>query len=153
MPISYELGDATEPSTGVLVHVVNDRGGWGKGFVKAISARWSAPERRFRAWAKGRESGAFELGQVQFVSISDHLFVANVLAQHGYRTKSNPVPLQYDALEQGLDAVALFARDRRLGVHMPRIGCGLAGGSWDRVEALIASSLDGIDVTVFDYGS
>ncbi|WP_285749234.1 hypothetical protein [Lentzea sp. NBRC 105346] len=35
---------------------------------------------------------------------------------------------------------------------MPRIGCGLAGGEWDRIEPLITSELvdHDIPVTVYD---
>lgn len=38
---------------------------------------------------------------------------------------------------------------------LPRIGCGLAGGTWERVEELIALnlSLRGIPVTVYDLAS
>jgi len=36
---------------------------------------------------------------------------------------------------------------------MPRIGCGLAGGDWSRIEPLIAETLcaSDIDVTVYDF--
>lgn len=39
-------------------------------------------------------------------------------------------------------------------VHMPRIGCELAGGKWFRVEPLIQERLvgRGIAVTVYDRG-
>jgi O-acetyl-ADP-ribose deacetylase (regulator of RNase III) len=39
-------------------------------------------------------------------------------------------------------------------VHMPRIGCGLAGGKWERIEPLITHRLTerGITVTVYDHG-
>lgn len=38
---------------------------------------------------------------------------------------------------------------------MPRIGCGLAGGTWDRVEPLVGERLvaRGIPVTVYDFGA
>ncbi|THA79646.1 hypothetical protein E6R60_03350 [Streptomyces sp. A0642] len=38
-------------------------------------------------------------------------------------------------------------------VHMPRIGCGLAGGTWSRIEPLIEKRLTGrgIPVTVYDF--
>jgi len=38
---------------------------------------------------------------------------------------------------------------------MPRIGCGLAGGAWTRVEPLIAETLlaADLDVTVYDFAS
>ncbi|WP_435642688.1 hypothetical protein ACR9VJ_06005 [Streptomyces sp. H49] len=37
---------------------------------------------------------------------------------------------------------------------MPRIGCGLAGGKWSRVEPLVTERLvgRGISVTVYDHG-
>ncbi|SEQ20797.1 hypothetical protein SAMN04487983_1003320 [Streptomyces sp. yr375] len=37
---------------------------------------------------------------------------------------------------------------------MPRIGCGLAGGTWSRVEPLVAERLveRGVAVTVYDHG-
>ncbi len=40
--IRYIKGDATQPQAGgnkVIAHVCNDLGGWGKGFVMAISKR------------------------------------------------------------------------------------------------------------------
>jgi hypothetical protein len=35
---------------------------------------------------------------------------------------------------------------------MPRIGCGLAGGKWERIEPLVVSALSakGVAVTVYD---
>jgi hypothetical protein len=38
-------------------------------------------------------------------------------------------------------------------VHMPRIGCGLAGGRWERIEPLIIASLCDRDIvaTVYDH--
>jgi len=39
-------------------------------------------------------------------------------------------------------------------VHMPRIGCGLAGGTWDRIEPIIVRALceHDVAVTVYDFG-
>ncbi|MEU8679992.1 hypothetical protein [Streptomyces sp. NPDC048611] len=48
--------------------------------------------------------------------------------------------------------VAGKAQELGASVHMPRIGCGLAGGTWSRVEPLVAARLTrcGIPVTVYD---
>jgi O-acetyl-ADP-ribose deacetylase (regulator of RNase III) len=46
--INYVRGDATVPSVKgvkVIAHVCNDSGGWGKGFVLALSRRWPEPEK------------------------------------------------------------------------------------------------------------
>ena len=39
-------------------------------------------------------------------------------------------------------------------VHMPRIGCGLAGGKWERIEPLIERTLlaRAVPTTVYDHG-
>jgi hypothetical protein len=34
---------------------------------------------------------------------------------------------------------------------MPRIGCGLAGGKWERIEPLIISGLSAHDIAVTVY--
>ena len=55
MPINYLEGDATQPignGPKIIVHVCNDIGGWGKGFVVAISKRWKEPEAEYRRWYK-----------------------------------------------------------------------------------------------------
>lgn len=49
IPIKYVIGDATEPQgTGrkIIAHVCNDCGGWGAGFVLALSAKDYRPESR-----------------------------------------------------------------------------------------------------------
>ncbi|MEX3101111.1 MULTISPECIES: Appr-1-p processing protein [unclassified Streptomyces] len=57
-------------------------------------------------------------------------------------------------IDAALERLAVPVRDLGASVHMPRIGCGLAGGAWPRVEPLIAERLvrEGIAVTVYDQG-
>ena len=57
--ITFVRGDATTPSgkgPKIIAHVCNDIGGWGKGFVLALSRRWPEPERAYRAWHRDRKS-------------------------------------------------------------------------------------------------
>jgi hypothetical protein len=48
--------------------------------------------------------------------------------------------------------LAAKARELNATVHMPRIGCGLAGGTWERIEPLIQRTLidAGIEAHVYD---
>lgn len=155
MMIHYLKGDATRPvgeGNRIIVHVSNDVGGWGKGFVLAISKRWKAPEREFRAWYASK--AGFELGAVQFVEVEEGLWVANLVGQHGLLADEEGLPpVRYAAIAEGLKKVAGFALERQASVHMPRIGCGLAGGTWDKVEPMIETALvkAGIEVTVYDF--
>lgn len=158
--ITYATGDATAPvgdGPSLIAHVCNDRGAWGAGFSGAITRRWRRPEQEYRDWylASMRHPGsvlAFALGNTWFTPVLDGgIWVASMVAQHGTRGPGNPKPIRYDALASCLGQVAEFA-DAEMSVHMPRIGCGLAGGTWDRVEPLITGHLTGrgISVTVYD---
>ncbi|MFG3249417.1 macro domain-containing protein [Streptomyces sp. NPDC048187] len=155
--IRYVRGDATAPSVKgvkVIAHVCNDLGGWGKGFVLAVSRRWPEPEAAYRAWHRDRASNDFGLGAVQFVQVERYVWVANMIGQRGTRTGSKGVPVRYEAIDAALGRVADRAAELDASVHMPRIGCGLAGGKWSRVEPLISERLvgRGVPVTVYDHG-
>lgn len=155
LEVKYINGDATQPigqRNRIIVHVCNDVGGWGKGFVMAVSKRWKEPETKYRAWARSKE--AFELGEVQFVQVEPTIWVANLIGQHDVRRGiDGSPPVRYEAIRQGLAKVREFAREIDGSVHMPRIGCGLAGGTWDRIEPAITHELTGMDIetVVYDF--
>jgi len=151
--IQYTKGDATAPQSEenkIIVHICNDIGGWGKGFVMAISKRWKKPENQYREWFKSKDG--FELGKVQFVQVEEDLWVANLIGQHKINKDENGnAPIRYDAIEDGLKEVASFAKESNASVHMPRIGCGLAGGKWEMIEPIILQRLSNNDVEVVVY--
>lgn len=155
MMIKYLTGDATRPTGDghkLIVHVCNDLGKWGRGFVTAVSKRWKQPEAFYRDSFKIKPP---QLGEVQFVSIDPLTTVANIIGQHGIRSPRNtkaPPPIRYEAVREGLEKVAAFSLKYNASVHMPRIGCGLAGGSWEDVEPIIMSTLieKGVSVSVYD---
>ncbi|MET9882314.1 macro domain-containing protein [Streptomyces sp. NPDC006430] len=149
-------GDATGPQAKgpkIIAHLCNDIGGWGKGFVLALSRRWPEPEADFRAWHRGRAGNDYGLGAVRLVQVEEDTWVANMVGQRGIRTDSGGVPIRYDAVERCLAALTEHAVERGASVHMPRIGCGLAGGTWPRIEPLITRTLcaRGVVVTVYDH--
>lgn len=155
MTITYLRGDATAPTaTGprIICHVCNDAGGWGRGFVLALSQRWPQPEAEYRAWHERGEAGGFRLGAIQIVEVAPSMHVANLVAQHGTRAVRGVPPIRYEALRPCLEELARRAAELEASVHMPRIGCGLAGGSWPEVEAIIDATLvrTGVPVHVYD---
>ena len=76
-----------------------------------------------------------------------------MVGQRGMRTGSKGVPVRYEAIDTALGTVADRAVELGASVHMPRIGCGLAGGKWSRVEPIIEGRLtgEGVPVTVYDH--
>jgi hypothetical protein len=87
------------------------------------------------------------------VEVEPDLFVANLVGQHGLRRSGGSPPIRYEALGSGLAKVRGHALARSATVHMPRIGCGLAGGKWEEVELIVEKELAsrGVPVTVYDF--
>lgn len=155
-PLRIIKGDATSPQASgpkIIAHICNDLGGWGKGFVVAVSRRWPEPEREYRRWHRDRAGNDFGLGAVQLVSVRPGTWVANMIGQHGMKQGSAGPPIRYNAVERCLATLAGHAAQLGASVHMPRIGCGLAGGKWELIEPIVARTLSehGIAVTVYDF--
>jgi O-acetyl-ADP-ribose deacetylase (regulator of RNase III) len=164
--IEYVVGDATRPQgegARLIAHVCNNEGGWGSGFVVALSRRNKTPEMQYREWYRSGSWSTvpFELGYVQLADFTEpDVKVVNMIAQDGIRrSQSAPPAISYPALRQCLDYLGQGATSwcEVTGVvpsiHMPRIGCGLGGGEWSTVEEIILESLVdiyGLSVTVYD---
>ena len=160
--ITYVHGNACKhwgDAPAIIAHVCNDQGGWGRGFVLAISGRWPEPKLQYRSWANEQWPENLPLGEIQMVPVQQApqrpLWVANMIAQAGYVGRGRSIALRYDALEWALKRLADRALDLGAQVHMPRIGCGLAGGTWDQVQPLIQRLLvqAGVSCTVYDLST
>lgn len=93
----------------------------------------------------------FALGAAQFVQVSPDAWVANVIGQRGMKTGSSGPPVRYDAIRTGLAHVAQKVEELGASDHMPRIGCGLAGGTWGKIEPLILEELSERDIPTYVY--
>lgn len=160
-------GDATSPEitdphqVAVIAHVCNNIGGWGAGFVLAISKKWSEPEAQYRRMCREHLElikAGFSvplLGTLQVVPVEDQIAVANMVAQHG---TGGGKPLKYTALTQVMQKLAHrirfeYEENTHVSIHCPKFGAGLAGGKWELIEELIKEIWcdAGIDVTVYEF--
>lgn len=185
MKINYVVGDATAPvGTGskMIVHCCNDIGGWGHGFVMALSKRWKHVESAYLYWAvqsgpvrmnktaekslnaeigdhKYGMSGKFELGQIQWVHAEDNTYVVNLIGQHrcGNLTIAGieVPPVDYRSIREGFARVLELHQKAKGGfsLHLPRLGCGLAGGKWSEILKILKEVFKGVDIkiTVYDF--
>ncbi len=165
MSIKYVKGDifsSIPKNMNILIpHVCNDVGGWGSGFVLAVSKFSKEPENQYRSWFKDNETSAitsntdFKLGETQIVDCGN-IQVANMIAQHKTISHGEMVPIRYWALTRCMMYIAHKMKQRTV-VHAseiwcPHFGSGLACGRWDFIETLIKEIwVDaGIPVTVFE---
>lgn len=166
MKIHFVKGDATKPQGEghkYIIHICNDIGGWGSGFVLSLRENWPEAEKSYRSLKK------YELGMVDFVEVAHEphfVYVANMIAQRNVKDDGlGAPPIRYGALARCLEVVKDDITNFRswmehtdvieapVSIHMPRIGCGLAGGKWEFVMHLIYETFlyDGFcDVYVYD---
>jgi O-acetyl-ADP-ribose deacetylase (regulator of RNase III) len=142
-------GDATIPISTrvVIVHVCNNVGAWGAGFVIPLGKRY--PEARESYYKMHKEYETI-LGAVQFVNVEpEHdVYVANLIGQDNIRYVQNIPPVRYEAIREGLKKVREFCIEKGLQVQMPKIGSGLAGGNWEIISDIIQSELSSHNVPV-----
>jgi O-acetyl-ADP-ribose deacetylase (regulator of RNase III) len=154
MNINYIIGDATHPvgeGQKIIVHVSNDVGGWGRGFVLALSKRWKEPEKLYR------EQKTYVLGKIEMIRVEPDICVVNMIAQHDVKPTLVPFgkgfttvpPIRYDALKECLKTINDIAVRTNSTIHMPKIGSGLAGGKWSEIEEIIKETLT-VEVTVYN---
>jgi O-acetyl-ADP-ribose deacetylase (regulator of RNase III) len=161
--MSYQiiLGDATNPQDSgfkLIPHVCNDAGGWGSGFVIALSRKWLEPEKAYREWHYSRSCNIegfevaipFGLGRIQLATVSPEITVANMIAQSGFDYNLRP-PIRYGALAKCMFRVLQQARRLQASIHCPKFGAGLAGGDWNVIEQMIQEIWVENDLSVTVY--
>lgn len=156
--INYIIGDATNPPVtkgaySVICHCCNTMGAWGAGFVIPLGNRYPSAKKEYIKFIQ-KTPLAQRLGNVSYVKVTRNIVVANIMGQSRiYRDSEGNIPLNYEALKKGLENV--LERFNKYNVpytiHMPRIGCGLAGGDWNIVENIVKEVFSANDVEVYVY--
>ncbi|MFB4359813.1 macro domain-containing protein [Pantoea sp. BS_8] len=141
--IHYHSGDASIPfkESVIILHVVNNLGKWGKGFVLSLSKRYPLAKEKYLASSRI----GYKMGDVQFIEVDtlNRVFVANMVAQEGIKKSQRDAKryISYEALEECLEIASDYALCNRLEVQMPMIGAGLGGGDWQVIIDIIKDKL------------
>ena len=149
--IIYLKGDATNPrveGNKILIHCCNNLGMMGRGIAKTIREKWPNVYEKYREWSRKPD---FKLGEVQFVKVAGDLVVGNMIGQEGVGFTNGIPPIRYEAVDKCLKKVAETAIKYKASVIAPRLGSGLAGGDWNKIEALIVENLCKKDIDVYIY--
>lgn len=136
MPLQHHKGDLLESPCTVIAHGCNCFNTMGSGIARAIRARYPDAYRVDCTTQRGDRS---KLGTYTTCSYPDRR-IFNLYTQYRYGT--DRLHLDYEALVEALVAMRDWLDEHDPSqneiVGLPRIGCGLAGGSWEIVEELIA---------------
>lgn len=139
--IYYKKGNLLESTETIIIHQVNCQGKMNSGVAKAIREAYPKVYTDYL----GLEVSSLLLGCVQYVEV-DNKTIVNLFGQDNYlpRTVRNT---SYDALEEGFRKIK---RDLKGNLAIPKIGCGLGGGDWRIVSAIIETVFDDRDVIVYE---
>ncbi len=152
--IKFIHGSVLEPRGNedkVICQLVNDQARtWGGGVARSAARKFPSGQEAFAAWISTIPRSA-RLGAVHFAPVGRFIAIASLVAQQGYGHSTSP-RIRYLALEHCFEKVQDYASRHSATVHMPRIGAGQSGGSWETVEEIVRSVLvsKGISVTVYD---
>lgn len=133
-------GDLLTCDADVLCHQTNYHGVMGGGVALAIANKLFSPEdySRYVDYCAGK--GEALIGSVQYIqsSINPRYTVANLFSQDERLIDGAGIATSYAALEKCLSFVEQYAYSTNKTVALPGgIGCGIAGGDWKRVRAII----------------
>ena len=119
----------------------------GAGIAKSVAAHFPPALEADRQTPKGERT---KLGTCSFAEIETphgKLTVVNAYTQFHYRGRGDKA--DYEAIRSCMRWLAEHYPHARIG--LPRIGAGLAGGDWPRIERIMDEELADCDVTVVEY--
>jgi O-acetyl-ADP-ribose deacetylase (regulator of RNase III) len=135
----------------IICQLVNDAARtWGGGVARSTARKYPKAQEAFSAWITSLPRSN-RLGNVHFAAVGRSTTIASLVGQQGYGASSSP-RIRYVALAQCFEKVFEYALDHKASVHMPRIGEGQSGGSWETVAEIVRTVLvnNGVLVTVYE---
>ena len=129
----------------VIAHGCNCMCQMGAGIAVPVRKTWPAV---FAADCETEKGDREKLGTCSQAIVEDGaLTVVNAYTQFDYRGKG--VKVDYDAVARCMVWIKSQHSGRRIG--LPKIGAGLAGGDWDKIDDIIARELANEDVTIVEF--
>lgn len=137
----------------VVAHQSNCMGAMGAGLAKQIRNEFPNVYQEYTRLC-GRQKSEQLLGKCQLVKINDRedKYIANLFGQLDYGGKKKNT--DYQKLRHSLQVLKMNMLYKSLSaVALPYgIGCGLAGGNWEKVKSIIQEELDDtFDVRLYKY--
>jgi O-acetyl-ADP-ribose deacetylase (regulator of RNase III) len=140
----------------VIIHGCNCFNTMGAGIAAQIAKRFPEAARVDQMTVKGdpNKLGSYSIAAVRG-DYDDALLIVNAYTQYAFG-RGYPL-VDYDAIQKVFSTVvynlACLSDNMRIGI--PKIGAGLAGGDWKRINTIIETELDGFAnpnlITLVEY--
>ncbi|MEX0597809.1 MAG: macro domain-containing protein [Candidatus Paceibacterota bacterium] len=144
-------GNILRAKEDIIGHQVNCLGKMGAGLAKQIRAKYPKVYQEYKDICRKRKPEDL-LSLTQFVNVEDKTIV-NIFSQLNYGTQS--IQTDYVALEKCLYSIlhnvtVSYCKLYNKSIALPYgIGCGLAGGDWDKVYKMIDEVFKDYEITLY----
>ena len=132
-------GNLLDTDCKLIAHGVNCQGKMGSGVAKALYTKWPGVKEKYLKVTDeflGHYNPDDLLGHNSYVVVGDKV-IANCFTQQNYGYDGQ-IYLSYKAMVGCMKALRAYMEGARLTeVAIPKIGCGLAGGDWEKVRDII----------------
>lgn len=129
--IVYIKGDVLKSDERIIVHGCNCFNTMGSGIAKQIKKLFPNAYDEDQKTQKGDRT---KLGRFSSaLCADDSVVIVNAYTQ--YRYGRDKVHVNYDALRTAMSRICVDLPD--VPIAMPKIGCGLAGGDWEKVSEIL----------------
>ena len=151
--IKYYTGDILESDVNIICQQVNHQGVMGSGLAKQIKDKYPDVMTNYLNLCKIDFEKLRRNGIISWCAVDSNKYIASIFGQDHYGTDRNHT--DYYALSSGLETVRQYAETRGFSVGIPHgIGCGLGGGDWSIVSAIIRDVFKyspNLDVRVYKF--
>lgn len=127
----------------VVLHGANCFCTMGKGVAKHLKYKYPQVFEADLATIKGDRR---KLGTISVAEISPCFHIVNCYTQFEYG--GDRINADYKAIRESLEEV-VRRYDERWEIRTVQIGCGLAGGNWDKVESIMKNTFKNRKFTVY----
>ena len=143
--VTIKKGDLLEATEKVIAHQVNCMGVAG-GLAADVFAKWPDAENDYRQIVERIPYGSRILGLPHLTGQQkDGHVIANLFGQYYPGKDYRP-----DALGVALRTLGNICRTAGWSVALPyKLSCGICGGNWDEVLAIIEEAMDGVECVIY----
>lgn len=144
--IEYKIGNLLDVEEGFIAHGVNCQGVMGSGVALAVRKKYPEVFKEYVKFVDQRKNyqsifdGAIQetplLGETLCCKVSDKLTIANMFTQDETAKFPGDKVISYIALAKCFNDFYNFAEEGSV-LNIPKIGAGLAGGDWGKIQEII----------------
>lgn len=160
--IAYKKGDLLESNCDIICHQVNCKRAMGRGIAGQIRQKWPKVYEDYCYNIDRMYNGDFAskssdlLGMITWTELENGKYIMNFFSQDEYYPRDR-CHTDYEAFTNCCRTLKKFITEYNLDksktiIGFPyKIGCGLAGGNWDIVSAIIEREFEGYEVEIYVY--